>query len=206
MKKLSKEDLESFQKAIMQDYGLNLEGDELYQAAFNLLKFVEAMFTIQKANINEVPEIKKLLKSTWIDTYGSYYSPESIEEITSSWHDPKLLAAQIQNPEYYFATAKSEEGNLVGIITARRIENEQTLQLDRLYILPKYQGKGIGKQLLNKALTAFDGITTVFLEVEAMNKNAIDFYLKQGFEQYDESEETIGNKKFKVIEMVMKLS
>ena len=140
------------------------------------------------------------MKDTWIDTYGSYYSSETIEEITSSWHDPKRLAQQIQNNDCYFAVAKNDTGKIVGIITARRIENK-ILQIDRLYIHPDFQGQGIGKQLLAHASKEFESIKTVLLDVEAMNKKAIEFYERQGFEKYGELDEVIGDKNFKVIKM-----
>lgn len=159
------------------------------------------MFLIEKAKPEEILEIKQLLKDTWVSTFGTYYSAEMIEEITSSWHDPKRLSEQIQNPDCYFAVARDNAGRIMGIVTARRIENNQTLQLDRLYVLPAFQGKGIGKELLHRASHAFEGVATIFLDVEAKNTKAIEFYKKQGFEEYDESEETIGDKSFKVIEM-----
>lgn len=43
MKTLSKSDLESFREAILKDYGIELKGKELYEAAFNLLKFFETL-------------------------------------------------------------------------------------------------------------------------------------------------------------------
>lgn len=161
------------------------------------------MYSVQKAKVDEVPEIKQVLKETWIDTYGSYYSQDTIDEITSSWHDPKLLKEQIENPEVYFAVAKDEQGKVVGTTTAREIETEGRIMLDRLYVLPTFQGKGIGKALLESVIEHFKGLKEMFVDVEELNKGAIDFYKKQGFEVYDDdSEEVIGGKKFKVIEMV----
>lgn len=43
MKTLSDTDLKSFQTAILKDYGVNLEGKELYSAAYNLLQFFETL-------------------------------------------------------------------------------------------------------------------------------------------------------------------
>ena len=41
--RLTDKDLKKFQEAIQKDYGVKLEGDNLYQNAFNLLKFLEAL-------------------------------------------------------------------------------------------------------------------------------------------------------------------
>lgn len=43
VKNLSKSDLISFQEAILKDYGIKLEDKDLYNAAFNLLHFIETL-------------------------------------------------------------------------------------------------------------------------------------------------------------------
>lgn len=42
-KSLSKDDLVSFQEAVLKDYGIKLEGEDLYRAAFDLLQVIEAL-------------------------------------------------------------------------------------------------------------------------------------------------------------------
>jgi len=48
MKILTKNDLETFQDAIQKDYGIKLEGNELYTAAYNLLKLFETFIQYDK--------------------------------------------------------------------------------------------------------------------------------------------------------------
>ena len=52
-KGLSDSDLKMFKEAILKDYGVKLEGDELYQAAFNLLQFFEALIKFDKEKPNK---------------------------------------------------------------------------------------------------------------------------------------------------------
>lgn len=56
MKKLSEEDLKTFQIAVLKDYGIKLVGDELYQAAFNLLQFFEALIKFDKEGSKTVQD------------------------------------------------------------------------------------------------------------------------------------------------------
>lgn len=56
MKKLSEEDLRTFQTAVLKDYGIKLVGDELYQAAFNLLQFFEALIRFDKEGSKTVQD------------------------------------------------------------------------------------------------------------------------------------------------------
>ena len=43
MKPLSESDLKKFQDAIKKDYGVYLDGEKLYEAAYNLLKFFDEL-------------------------------------------------------------------------------------------------------------------------------------------------------------------
>lgn len=63
MPRLTKQDLVKFQKAIMEDYGLGLEGDELYRAAYTLLQFIKALTKFDKYDKDE-KNSKKVLKSS----------------------------------------------------------------------------------------------------------------------------------------------
>lgn len=52
MKKISEKDLEVFQTAVLRDYGIKLEGNALYQTAFNLLQFFEALIKFDQGSKN----------------------------------------------------------------------------------------------------------------------------------------------------------
>jgi ribosomal protein S18 acetylase RimI-like enzyme len=47
--------------------------------------------------------------------------------------------------------------------------------------LPEYQGKGIGRILLQKILDFLKNSKEIWLEVAIYNENAINFYQKSGF-------------------------
>ncbi len=65
MTKLSQTDLEKFQDAVKKDYGVELKGEKLYQAAFNLLKFFEALIRFdQKDKENKEVPIQQVRKSS----------------------------------------------------------------------------------------------------------------------------------------------
>ena len=53
VKGLSKDDLVTFQEAILKDYGIKLEGQKLHDAAFNLLQFFEALIKFNQEDKNK---------------------------------------------------------------------------------------------------------------------------------------------------------
>lgn len=50
---LSQSDLESFKVAVKKDYGLDLNNDELYKSASNLLQFIEALIKYSEEDKNK---------------------------------------------------------------------------------------------------------------------------------------------------------
>jgi ribosomal protein S18 acetylase RimI-like enzyme len=135
---------------------------------------------IERAATRDVLAIKDVLRETWHDTYASLLSKTAIETLTSQWHAPELLAEQLQNPEIYFAVARAGEV-VAGVVTARK--QGDAIVVDRLYVRPQYQRRGIGRQLLESSYRVFRGAKRVRLSVEAENEKGVAFYAKQGFRE-----------------------
>ena len=163
------------------------------------------MVTVQRANVEEVQEIKQVLSETWIDTYGSFLSQDTIQKVTTVWHNPQLLASQVQNPEIFFGVAKDEGNTILGLVTARK-QGDDAVVVDRLYVSPQYQRKGIGSKLLEESIIAFPGTRRLRLEVEEQNEKGLSFYRKQGFKEISWKEERVEDETLKVIEMEKQLS
>lgn len=139
------------------------------------------MIKIYKAKVEDVSEIKKLLYKTWVLTYLGLYTQEAIDKITSDWHSMKLLRKQILDQSILFLVAK--DGNkIVGMCnTASYIDEGNRINIQRLYIDPKYQRQGIGTILINKVVEAFPKAHKIDLEVEKKNEKAISFYKKNDY-------------------------
>ena len=162
------------------------------------------MITVQPAEVDEVHEIKQVLSETWIDTYGPFLPVEVIQKVTSLWHSPETLAAEIENERVFFHVAKDEHGAIVGLLTAGR-PTDDIISIGRLYVLPGSQRQGIGGMLLNACVAAFPGVRTLRLEVEAQNQKGMAFYRKQGFREISRKEEELEGISLTVVEMDKKL-
>ena len=57
---------------------------------------------------------------------------------------------------------------------------EEKNQLQMIYVLPEYQGKGIGKLLWNEVKKYLDKTKETYVELVTYNENAIKFYQKLG--------------------------
>lgn len=163
------------------------------------------MVSIERAKIEDVPEIKRVLSETWIATYSPFLSQATIDTVTSVWHSPTQLAAEIQNPQIFFGIAKIVNGPIVGLTTMGQ-RTEDTIMLSRLYVHPQYQRHGIGSNLLHAGIAAFPTARIVLLEVEENNQQAHAFYLRHGFQDMESKEESVHSDMIKVIVMVKHLS
>ena len=163
------------------------------------------MVVIEPAEAIDVPEIKQVLSQTWLDTYGHFLSRSTIQTVTTVWHAPELLAAQIKNPDILFRLAKDETGAIVGLITAH--QNDQgSLIINRLYVRPQSQRQGVGYQLLNEIIRVYPQAKKVQLAVEAQNEKGVRFYQKQGFAEVGRSTEQIEGETLDVIHMAKTLT
>lgn len=161
------------------------------------------MIQIDKVKPDEIDKVKELLSYTWKATYGKYYLPTIIEKITAERHNSKLLSRQANDPNTYFASAK-ENGKIVGLITIYK-KNKETASLERIYVHPEAQGKGIGSLLMDSAFKYFPNIKRVTANCEKQNTNSCRFYLKKGFKKIMEKEEVVEGTKMTTVEFEKEL-
>jgi ribosomal protein S18 acetylase RimI-like enzyme len=82
---------------------------------------------------------------------------------------------------------------------------EDSLEIERIYVLKEYQGKGIGNELLNlaKHIANQKNAPYIWLGVWEENKKAIAFYEKNGFITFDQHVFMVGEDR--QIDLMMKL-
>lgn len=123
---------------------------------------------------------------TWLATYPNKEYGITVNDI-EDWFRDRLHPEKIQKrldrilypPKGEMLFVAKEINKVVGI--CRAIVMEEKNQLQAIYILPEYQGKGIGTMLWNSAQKFFDLSKDVFVELAVYNKQAEEFYKKLGF-------------------------
>lgn len=136
---------------------------------------------VRTATKRDLSAIKDLLAATWHATYDDIYGAERVSEITTDWHSMAALEKQLAMPRSEFLVA--DDGKVIaGMAYARQISDQQ-VKLNQLYISPDFQGRGVGKMLLEEIEESFFEVPKINLEVEEKNTGAVAFYLKHGFLQ-----------------------
>jgi len=80
---------------------------------------------------------------------------------------------------------QDEKGKVYGFCIAKKLPSEN--ELEYIYLLPEVQGRGIGKDLMQKALSWLGGSKPIVLYGAAYNEKAIRLYEKFGFKLSNET-------------------
>lgn len=81
-------------------------------------------------------------------------------------------------------------------LTAYTYSNEaggKVVWIDELYVAPKFQGKGLGREFIGYIKSKFGDFARIRLEVEKSNDGATRLYKREGFAQFDYSQYVIEN-------------
>ena len=139
---------------------------------------------IRKANISDAPGIAKVHVDSWRTTYKGII-PQSFLEGLSYEQRTKLWDNNISDKTSTIFVAENE-GEIIGFVTGgTRKTNEEAgaSDLTSIYLLEEWQGKSVGKKLLNQIMSAFleQGYQKIYVDVLAANKTK-QFYQYYGAE------------------------
>jgi ribosomal protein S18 acetylase RimI-like enzyme len=140
---------------------------------------------ITEAIKEDAAGIVNVQRTGWITTYPNAKAGVTLEEIEQRFSD---IDGRIQrqadrlgsNPEIQTWVAKSDDKVIAWCVASK---SNNTALIDAIYVLPEYQGKGIGKKMMQIALEWLFSFSEIRLEVAIYNENAIRFYEKFGFKQ-----------------------
>jgi ribosomal protein S18 acetylase RimI-like enzyme len=142
-------------------------------------------FFVRTASERDLEKVRALLTETWHATYDSLYGVDKVDELTARWHSIEALRARLQRKRAEFVVADNG-GEIAGMGFAAMSETlPKTVILHQLYVLPKYQRQGIGRDMFAELETCFPDAERMRLEVEPENLHALAFYRAHGFSEVD---------------------
>ena len=153
------------------------------------------MFEIRKATLEDIPLINELAWIVFPHTYKELLSPGQIEFMMDWMYSPANLKKQMTEDghTYFIAYERDEPAGYLSI----QPEGEHTYHLQKIYVLPSFQGKKLGKQLFNHAIEAIKELhpepCQMRLNVNRYNTKAVDFYFRMGMKKVFEGDFDIGH-------------
>lgn len=125
---------------------------------------------------------------TFDETFRPDNTSKNMEAYLSEAFTEEKIKNELNNPEseFHFIYFDDELAGYLKVNTGSAQTEQmgdESLEIERIYVLKIFQKQGIGKQLYNKALTIAKqyNLSKVWLGVWEHNQNAIEFYKKMGF-------------------------
>lgn len=150
---------------------------------------LEEKFSIKDAQPEDVEKIRAIARAAWIKLYPNEkfgITRGDIEAI--GWFNPEQIEKRrkriLENTNFHAWVLKDKDNNVIGFCQATKEERQEHQgEIEAMYVVPEFQGKGFGKKLMDCALYWLGLDKDIILEVVSYNKNAIDFYKKCGFKE-----------------------
>lgn len=128
----------------------------------------------------DVAAVRSLLGRLHQAVYGPLLGPDVTQARHDEWHAPAALAHQISQPDASFLVA---EDAVAGIVAHAFASARTPARLDvfRLYVDLPFQGRGLGRRLLEALFARHPEAAVARLHVAAENERALRFYDRLGF-------------------------
>ena len=138
------------------------------------------------------------INDLWISSFADAYRDLPYAQIDNGiqgddqqalidWLQRLFIAYRVKMTHYPYTLAKAhQDGHLVGYALYHVVAGTNIIHIDHLAVDPKCQGRGIGKDLLNKVAQGHPECNAFVLTTRILNMQARKFYKKQGFHELQE--------------------
>ena len=154
---------------------------------------------IRKLDITDLENLQKISILTFRETFEEVNTKEDMQKYLDENLSVEKLKSELENPnsEFYFAeNDKLILGYLKINFGNAQTENQgnETLEIERIYVLKAFLGQKIGQILFDKAIEIGreKNLEYVWLGVWEENHRAIKFYKKNGFEIFGKHDFVLG--------------
>ena len=151
------------------------------------------MITIRRATGSDAPLIRRLAEEAFPATYCEILTPAQIDYMMEWMYGVESLRSQFREGHVYFIA--SCDDTPCGYVSVQR-ESEALYHLQKIYVLPRFQGLGAGEFLFRRAVeyirSVHPGPCMMELNVNRRNR-ALHFYERMGMRRLREGDFPIGD-------------
>jgi ribosomal protein S18 acetylase RimI-like enzyme len=151
------------------------------------------MYQIRTATINDIPLIQQLTDEIWRPTYRDLLTPEQLEYMIAMMYSTATLTSQMTEKQHQFLLLYDDQ-RPIGFASYSTTDEPGIYKLQKIYLHGDYQGKGVGRFLLEGVIERVKAVNATTLELDVKRDNkARFFYERQGFTILKEKDTNIGN-------------
>ena len=155
---------------------------------------------IKKCTLQDLESLQKISIETFYQTFADSNAAENMKAYLQNAYNEEKLYKELSNPNSSFFFVYVDE-LLAGYLKLNEfpsqsdINDSDSLELERIYILKEFQGAGLGKDLLEHTISIAieHGKKYIWLGVWEHNERAKRFYQKNGFYRIGEHSFVVGD-------------
>ena len=173
---------------------------DAYRQARNAVSIDDATVSIRPLEATDLLLLQKLSIETFVDTFIDSNTADDLASCIDSLYNTEKLARELAAKHSYFYFIEVE-GQVAGYLKLNtRYEQtegqrDDSLEIERLYILPHFKGLHLGSKLMKFALDLAKekGKKRVWLGVWEHNEPAKVFYSHWGFKRFSQHTFPVGS-------------
>jgi len=155
---------------------------------------------IRYATTDDAKLLAEMGAKTFYDSFAKDNTPENIALYLEKSFSPEIQSIQLTDPQVVFLIAELED-KPVGFAKLnlnrdhKSQVNKKTMELERIYAIQEFIGKGVGRELMQACIEEAkkQGCKSLWLSVWEKNPRAISFYGKWGFKEVGSHVFMLGN-------------
>lgn len=147
--------------------------------------------SIRKCIATDLEVLRKVAIQTYDETFRPFNSSENMKSYLDKAFSYQQLKSELNNPAswFYFLIADNSVISYLKINETEAqtdIKDPTGLEIERIYVLNNFQGKGFGKRLLDFGIEKArqQNKRFVWLGVWEYNFKALQFYHQMGFKKF----------------------
>ena len=140
----------------------------------------------------DIPLIRALALEVWPVTFADILTPAQIDYMLDMMYSETSLREQMDVKGHQFLIAE-HDGEPAGYCGYQIDYTPRVTKVHKIYVLPRTQGSGLGRALLDKVAEIAVAARQIKLRLDVNYQNpAIGFYERMGFNKVDEITTEIG--------------
>lgn len=152
-----------------------------------------SVIDLRKISVEDIGKLIEISIQTFSETFADTNTPEDLEHYNARAYDEGKLLTELQceNSWFYFAEVN---GEIVGYLKVNigdaqtELEEDDGYEVERIYVLKKYYGTGVGAKLMEFAIEKGRTLKRKYLWLGVFEENlrAQNFYRKYGLTAFSD--------------------
>jgi ribosomal protein S18 acetylase RimI-like enzyme len=156
--------------------------------------------TYTKCSLTDLQQLRQISEQTFVTAFEKDNDPNDFKNYIENAFALERIKEELSNADsdFFFVYSNNEILGYFKLnvgVAQSDIKQDDSIELERIYVLVEYQGLGVGEVFLNhiKNVALKRKKKMLWLGVWEQNIRAIKFYERQGFRKFDTHPYFIGS-------------